>query len=141
MTIENETSAEETAIDVAAEETENAAEVVAEENVENSVLDNTDGENAENEEPTVEKTESTEAAVKKKSVIIKKLKPIIITAIVCVIVAGLGIGAYYLFPQRENIAEFAPAAENEDIKISDKSAKMVESIEVKPANGEYFEIV
>ncbi|MBR5479594.1 MAG: DUF4340 domain-containing protein [Clostridia bacterium] len=71
----------------------------------------------------------------------KKWKPVIITAIICVIAAVATLGAVLLIPQQENVVDFAPADEHEDIIISNKSAKMVESIEVSPSDGKDFEII
>ncbi len=94
--------------------------------------------NADNAESAVVEAISVK---KKNSAMMKKWKPVIVTAIVCAVVAIITCAAILLIPQRENVVDFAPADEHEDIIISNKSAKMVESIEVEPADGGDFEII
>lgn len=114
---------------------------VAEETVEEVAPDATETVEEKIDTTDAENVVVEEIVVKKKNPMMKKWKPVIITAIACAVIAVVTLAAVLLIPQRENVVDFAPVDEHEDIIISNKSAKMVESIEVEPANGEDFEVI
>lgn len=72
----------------------------------------------------------------------KQLKPILITAAICVVLAGAIFAAIKLFPQRDNVAEqpVVKPGSGESIYIVNKSASLVESIEITPDKGDKFKI-
>ena len=73
----------------------------------------------------------------------KKLKPILITAAVCVVLAGVIFGVIKLFPQRDNVAEQPKVdpSSGESIYIVNKAATLVESVEITPSEGDKFRIL